>query len=263
MARRRTKRKQAAEARANRRAVVLTLLGAGIAAILGGAIFVLAPKCLTPQAVAAQVMRGEKLSSLVESSATNLPPPPNQVLAPPNVTEAKLPGNDSSGIGLVAAPEVARTVSRTVTIGGDDYTMLTFGQLAGYILRLPLQLLAPDVERDFVTATVWANIPPAVKRYNEQAVALTGYMLPTKMNEGKVVEFMLLPNTMACCFGKTPRINEIVQVRTTGKGFQHWNDIPIVVAGTFHVGAICNGTRVVGIYRLDCEQIVEADSLKP
>jgi hypothetical protein len=262
MAKRRTKRKQAAPARAKRRAGAL-LLGGGMAAILGGAIFLLYPKYLPPQTVVASVVRGEKLARPVESSATNSPPPTNQVLAPTNVAETNLPGKDFSGLGLVAAPEVARTVSRTVTIGGDDYTMLTFGQLAGYILRLPLQLLAPDVDPDFVTATVWANIPPAVKRYNEQAVALTGYMLPTKMNEGKVVEFMLLPNTMACCFGKTPRINEIVQVHTTGKGFQHWNDIPIVVAGTFHVGAICNGTRVVGIYRLDCEQIIEADSLKP
>jgi hypothetical protein len=263
MTKRGNERKQAAPARANRRVVTLTWLGWGMVAILGGAIFGPDPQLLSAQTVAAPVVRGEKLTSPMASAVTNSPPPPNQVLAPTNVAEAKLPGNDSSRGALVPAPEVARTVSRPVTIGGDNYTMLTFNQLAGYILRLPRELLAPDVDPEFIATTVLANIPPAVKQYNEQAVALTGYMLPTKMNEGKVTEFMLLPNTMACCFGKMPRINEIVQVRTTGKGFQHWNDTPIVVAGTFHVGAITNGTRVVGIYRLDCEQIIEADSLKP
>ncbi|HUK81290.1 MAG TPA: hypothetical protein VLZ12_01525, partial [Verrucomicrobiae bacterium] len=61
--------------------------------------------------------------------------------------------------------------------------------------------------------------------------------------------------------GRMPRINEIIIVNTSGKGVKLLKDIPISVLGTFHVGAIRNHNYLIGIYQMDCERVVEANSL--
>ena len=38
--------------------------------------------------------------------------------------------------------------------------------------------------------------------------------------------------------------------------------IPITIAGTFHVGAIRNDGRLIGIYQMNCEQVIEAATLE-
>jgi len=39
-------------------------------------------------------------------------------------------------------------------------------------------------------------------------VAVTGFMLPTKMDKGLVTEFLLVKESMMCCYGVMPKINE-------------------------------------------------------
>ena len=225
-------------------------------ALLFGGVLLLSPTCLTSQQVAAQVLRGEKISTVSVTAETNLPPVTNAALVPGNGLSS-----DTYKIGLTFAPEVTNVVARTVIIGGEKYQMASFRQLAGFAFELSEEILSIETEPRFASSKVLEQIPSDLKKLNERGVALTGFMLPVKMNEGLVTDFMLLPNTMACCYGRTPRINEVVIVTTTGKGFKPMKDIPITIAGTLHVGAIRNDSRLIGIYQMDCEMVVEAATL--
>jgi hypothetical protein len=208
---------------------------------------------LAPSPVAAQVVRGEKIGRLPVVTETNLPAVTNAALA-----TSGLAAGATKQIGLPLAAEFTNVVSKPVTIGGDTYRMTSFGQLAGFRFKVSPEILSMETEATVATGLVLEQIPADVKQLNEQAVALTGYMLPVKLKEGLVTDFMLLPNTMGCCYGRMPRINEVIIVNTTGQGFKSLKDIPITIAGTLHVGAIRNDNRLIGIYQVDCEHVVEA-----
>jgi hypothetical protein len=286
---RRIKRRQLARAQAERKssAIALVALGGGVVLVL--VLLTLGARHLTPQTVGPQVARGEKIN-LTETNlapltnanlaATNLPPQAaaaqvprgekinltitpgtNLALTHANFAATNLSAADTNLIGLPLAPLVTNTVPRTVVIAGETYKGVTFGQLAGFSFQVTKEIGSKYTEPLVATAKVLEQIPPDLKELNEQAVALTGYMLPVKLNEGLVTNFMLLPNTLGCCFGRMPRINEFVIVNTTGKGFKPMKDIPITIGGTFRVGAIRNEYRLMGIYQMDCEQVVEASSL--
>jgi hypothetical protein len=256
---RRNRRKQVTAGRETRRSWWLTGIGFGIGALLFGGVLMLSPTCLTPQQVAAQVLRGEKIGALTVTTETNL--------SGATVTATQLPATnilstDTNKLGIPLAAVVTNATARVVSIAGDKYQMTSFRQLAGFPFQITTEILAVESDPLLATSKVLEQIPPEVKKLNERAVALTGFMLPVKFNEGLVTDFMLLPNTMGCCYGRMPRVNEIIIVNTTGKGFKHLKDIPITIAGTFHVGAIRNDGRLIGIYQMDCEQVIEAAALE-
>ena len=53
---------------------------------------------------------------------------------------------------------------------------------------------------------------------------------PDKMEKGLVVEFLLMRNTLACCFGTVPNMNEWVIVKMK-KGVQPMMDVPVAFYG--------------------------------
>jgi hypothetical protein len=100
-----------------------------------------------------------------------------------------------------------------------------------------------------------AQIPRSVKVLNEKEVAITGFMLPVKVNAGKVSEFLLLKNQSMCCYGATPALNEYVSVRLAGSGVPVIMDQLITVSGTLHVGEMRDHRFLTGIYRLDGDKV--------
>ena len=56
---------------------------------------------------------------------------------------------------------------------------------------------------------------PSVKAWNGKKAIVTGFMLPTKLENGsgKAVEFLLMANQMACCYGTVPNMNDWVIVK--------------------------------------------------
>lgn len=167
----------------------------------------------------------------------------------------------TTNIGLLPATVVTNTPPPIVVVNGEKFRSLSYQSLSSFRFNVSDEMSRPEAEPLVATARVLDQIPPELKAMNEKAVALTGYMLPVKTSEGLVTDFMLLPNTMGCCYGRMPRINEIIIVNTSGKGVKLLKDIPVSVRGTFHVGAIRNNNYLIGIYQMDCERVVEANSL--
>ena len=100
------------------------------------------------------------------------------------------------------------------------------------------------------------QIPPAVKSWNGKKAVITGYMVPVKMDKGLVTEFLLMRNTMACCFGTVPNMNEWVIVKMK-KGVAPMMDIPVAFYGQLKVGAMFENGYMTGLYELDAEKMGE------
>jgi hypothetical protein len=249
---RKNSRKRLAEARANRRSAWTAAIAIVSGLALGVLLFVVSPPCLPPQAVAAQVLRGDKIS-LSATTETNL-----SGLTNPN---SNLPSGLTNNASLPPAAAVTNELPAFVTVDGDKYRSLSFQQLAAFSFNVTDEMSSQDANVLVATVRVLKQIPTSVKAMNKSAVALTGFMLPVKWSEGLVTDFMLLPNQMGCCYGRMPRLNEIIIVNTSGKGVKLLKDIPVCVLGRFHVGAIRNNNYLVGIYQMDCERVVEANTL--
>ena len=77
-------------------------------------------------------------------------------------------------------------------------------------------------------------LPENVLSLNGQSIEVAGYMMPLSITGDKVREFLLLPNTMACCFGMMPAYNEFIFVKMpSGAGMLE--NVPIRVQGRFSI----------------------------
>lgn len=146
---------------------------------------------------------------------------------------------------LAAAPLAAPEME-------NGYLKLGFEHLASYTFTPPPfdPLAAPNVK----PPTGEEQIPSAVKSWNGKKVLITGYMVPVKMDKGLVTEFLLMRNTMSCCFGGVPNMNEWVIVKMK-KGVQPLMDIPIAFYGELKVGAMFENGYMTGLYELEGEKM--------
>ena len=98
------------------------------------------------------------------------------------------------------------------------------------------------------------QIPASVKAFNHKQVTITGFMMPTKVDDGRATEFLLLKNRGLCCYGTVPALNEYVTVRMSGKGVKPIMDHLVTVSGSLRVGEIRDNRLLVGIYQMDADK---------
>jgi hypothetical protein len=146
-----------------------------------------------------------------------------------------LAGLSLAGTGLLRAEDKA------VAVG--------FDKLASF------EFVAPESEAKAKEAE--AQIPEQVRAYDAKRVTVTGFMLPVKMAEGLVVEFLLVKDPMMCCYGVVPKVNEWVVVKMNGKGVAPLMDVPITFEGTLSVGQIYEGGYLTGLYLLKGDRRIE------
>jgi uncharacterized protein len=130
------------------------------------------------------------------------------------------------------------------------YLKLGFDRLAGFKFVTPAY--DPVADPKAVPPTGEEQIPTDVKGWNEKKAVITGFMLPTKLENGKATEFLIMANQMACCYGTVPNMNEWVVVRMP-QGTPVTQDVPISFYGTLRVGAMFESGYMTGIYALDAD----------
>lgn len=157
---------------------------------------------------------------------------PAKSTPPPATTDANVP-----------APQVE-----------NGYLKLGFEQLASYPFNPPP--FDPAANPNEKPPTGEEQIPPVVKSWNGKKAMITGYMVPVKMDKGLVTEFLLMRNTMACCFGTVPNMNEWVIVKMQ-KGVQPMMDVPVAFYGELKVGAMFENGYMTGLYELNGERMGE------
>ncbi len=139
----------------------------------------------------------------------------------------------------------AKPVPEKKKIG--DYHVLTFDKLAAFKYEVP-----DDPITDPKAILEKNQIPKSIRKFDKQKVAVTGYMLPLKVEDGKITEFLVLRDQSACCFGAVPKINEWISVRMPkGKGVKPVMDVRITFFGVLKVGEVLESGYLVGIYEMD------------
>lgn len=152
----------------------------------------------------------------------------------------------------------SNNVPEFIISDGEKYLSVPFTKLASFTYRT--QEVAGANSDGVDTTIAEAQIPVNIKSFNEKSVAVTGFMLPLHSSGDLATDFLLLRNQSACCYGVMPKITEWVLVRTTGKGVKVTMDIPVTVLGTLHVGEIRENGQLSGIYKLDCDKVMDPKS---
>jgi hypothetical protein len=125
---------------------------------------------------------------------------------------------------------------------------LGFDRLAGFKFVTPSYDPVADAKNPPPSGD--EQIPAEVKGWNGKNAVITGFMLPTKLENGKATEFLIMANQMACCFGTVPDMNDWVIVRMP-QGTEVIQDVPISFYGRLKVGAIFENGYMTGIYEMD------------
>jgi len=157
----------------------------------------------------------------------------------------------------VVAPPAVPASMPSAAPGPDldkGYLKLGFEQLANYTFVPPA--FDPAAEPNVKPPTGEEQIPAAVKEWNGKKAVITGFMVPVKMEKGLVTEFLLMRNTMACCYGTVPNMNEWVIVKMK-KGVAPLMDVPISFYGELKVGAMFENGYMTGLYELEGERMGE------
>jgi hypothetical protein len=134
------------------------------------------------------------------------------------------------------------------------YLALTFEDLASYEYKFP-EIGAEAKPTD--------QIPASVKKYHGREIAIQGFMIPIKTEGEQVLEFVLVRNQFACCYGVVPKMNEWLHVKMTlGNAAPYALDVPITIYGKLDVGELWENGVVMSLYRLACDDVTEPPLFK-
>jgi hypothetical protein len=149
------------------------------------------------------------------------------------------------GLSLLAA-----SASAAAPELDQGYLKLGFDRLASYKFVQPPTDPVTDGKSP---PTGEEQIPSEVKGWSNQKAVVTGFMLPTKLENGKATEFLLMANQMACCYGTVPNMNEWIVVKMP-QGTPVTQDVPLSFYGTLKIGAMFENGYMTGIYEFDAER---------
>lgn len=147
-------------------------------------------------------------------------------------------------------PRVASAAEPVVV---DGCLKLDFDLLAGFKITPPP--FDANAKPGSDGPSLGAQIPDAIRGFDGREAIVTGFMLPIKMEGGRVTELLLMRSQMMCCYGVVPQINEWVLVRMA-KGVHQLMDVPVSFRGKLHVKELYENGFLTAIYMLDGEKIL-------
>ena len=252
-----------AEARENHKALWGIIAGAAVGLVLVSVVIFTVPIGSPRQMVEAQVVRGEK----IEPAKTATPystPAADAPASSSNIVVTTVPPVSQCGAPVLSSNTLpAQLPAETIFTGGEKYLPVSFARLSSFMFKVTEQIADATADPATASQKTREQFPNTVKILSGKQVAITGYMLPVHVTHGLATDFLLLKSQSACCYGVMPRINEWVIVRTTGKGVKPVMDVPVAVQGTFHLGEMREDGHLIGIYQLDCDRVVDAQTQTP
>lgn len=104
-------------------------------------------------------------------------------------------------------------------------------------------------------AALNARIPEIIRDLDGKKIAITGYMMPVKMDGAVATEFLLVANSLLCCYGIVPPMNQWMSVKLARGGVPPQQDVPLQVFGTLRVGPQVDNGAISAIYHLDAVRV--------
>ncbi len=182
-------------------------------------------------------------------------PAANAATQPKETAVAVQPSAPASAPAPAATPFVAKTAETKSAANADGCPLVGFDKLASYNFDVPDD--EPATNKAAGPDKADEQIPATVKAFNQKKVSIKGFMLPLKVENGSVTEFLILKDQSMCCYGNVPKITEWVSVKTANKGVKPIMDVPVSIEGTLHVGAMRENGYLVGIYHMDGDKMVD------
>ena len=189
--------------------------------------------------IAGQPIRGTPIDS----------PPETNAPAAPNESRARPIGAQLSPTNTLPHPNSATTQTNRGCLE------IGFDKLSGFPAEVLYEECVTNGMRFVHAIKMTGEIPQTIKALDNQKVAVRGFMLPLKQENGLATEFILLRNRMMCCYGRMPKVNEWIHVRIGGNGVRCIRDIPVTISGKLHVEEYRENRTMLGIYRLDGETL--------
>ena len=224
---------------ANRRAFGMLAFSVSVAACLFWMALSVRPTASPQEMVKAQMVRGMPANRSAEVNAVTV--------RRPSLAESNRDGTGSqkSQAQLLAPREKKK------------YQTIGFDTLSAFPFMVTKQMLTSTNDFSAWSTNTLYQIPDQVKALDDHGVALRGFMLPIKYEGRFTTEFLLLKDRSLCCYGAVPRITEWVNVQMSGRGVKPILDQPVTVCGTLHVGDVRQNGDLVGIYRLEADEMKE------
>lgn len=142
-----------------------------------------------------------------------------------------------------------------VKIEGQDLFAIGFDKLATF------EYVVTDAgtgasEEEIAAAKQKDQIPAWARFYDGKKVALTGFLMPLKLENGVTPKFIMMRDITTCCYGNVPNMNEYVIVTMTGPGVKPIQDIPVVLTGTFRIAERYENGYLSSIFQMDGEKFL-------
>lgn len=208
------------------------------------------------------------------------PAPPRPAAVPesaPGNASARAAGAEDSGATAAGAPtppadggvaspglETAETAEAPVeypplrepTRKVEGYWDVGFETLGGYAFSLTkAEAAAFGSGEAAAKGRLEEQIPEIVRKLDGQRIVISGFMLPMKMEGAVATEFLLVANSMLCCYGVVPPMNQWVTVKMRRRGVPPRQDVPIQVFGTLRVQPRVENRALSAIYHLDADRV--------
>lgn len=107
------------------------------------------------------------------------------------------------------------------------------------------------------------GVPRSVRGLDQGRVLLQGFMIPTRVEDKGVREFLLVRNQASCCFGFPLQVTDMVVVRMTGRPAASLMDHTLVVVGRLHVQEHWSGPVLGSLYQMDGESVTSETPALP
>ena len=101
--------------------------------------------------------------------------------------------------------------------------------------------------------------PEEIRKLHGKKVVVEGYMLPLRMQKGKISDFLLMPTVLACCFQDQVKMNEYVEVKKADGGPIKYS-FSCKIVGKLEVGEDRDEDGyVTSLYRIVAETVEPVD----
>ena len=89
------------------------------------------------------------------------------------------------------------------------YQRIGFETLSAFPFEVAAEMADGSNNLAKASAATRAKIPATVLALGRRLVAIRGFLLPLKMNNGLAFEFLLMRNQNMCCFGSGPESQRV------------------------------------------------------
>ena len=101
-------------------------------------------------------------------------------------------------------------------------------------------------------------VPDWIRFYDDKRIALTGYLMPLQIENGRAKKFVMMKDVTTCCYGAVPNMNDYVVVTMKGEGVVAVQDVPVVLIGVLHIEQKYEGGYITALFSMAGEKFLGA-----